>query len=114
MLRSADIETIFSSDYERTRATAAPLSEELGLQIEIYDPKALELLAKQLLELKQSALVVGHSNTTPELADLMGGDGGAPIVEAWEYDRLYLLQTENVRVTRTILLHVPPETSPPR
>jgi hypothetical protein len=43
----------------------------------------------------------------------MGGNGGLPIVEAWEYDRLYLLQTENGGVNRTILLHVPPETSSP-
>ena len=113
VLRSAGIERIFSSDYERTRATAAPLAKELDLEIEIYDPGALEPFAKQLLELQQNTLVVGHSNTTPELAELMDGDGGTPIVEEWEYDRLYLLQTENGRVTRTILLHVPPETPSP-
>jgi phosphohistidine phosphatase SixA len=114
MLRSAGIERIFSSDFERTRATAAPLASRLGLAVEIYDPKALESLAFKLLKLEDNALVVGHSNTTPELTELMGGDGGEPIVEAWEYDRLYLLQTDNGRVTRTILLHLPPETSPPR
>jgi len=34
-------------------------------------------------------LVVGHSNTTPPLTELLGGEGGEPIVEATEYDRLY-------------------------
>ena len=114
MLHSAGIERIFSSDFVRTRDTAAPLAGKLDLEIEIYDPKALELLAAELLLLEGNALVVGHSNTTPELAELMGGDGGTPIVEEWEYDRLYLLQTENGRVTHTILLHIPPKTSPPR
>ncbi len=113
MLKSVGIERIFSSDYKRTRGTALPLADTLGVEVEIYDPRALEPLAKQLVEMKQNALVVGHSNTTPELADLMGGDGGTAIVEAWEYDRLYLLQTEDGRVARTILLHVPPETSSP-
>ena len=34
-------------------------------------------------------LVVGHSNTTPPLVELFGGDAGPPIDEASEYDRLY-------------------------
>jgi broad specificity phosphatase PhoE len=114
MLRSAGIERIFSSDFDRTRATAAPLAITLGLTVEIYDPVSLQPFAQRLVELEQNSLVVGHSNTTPELAELMGGDGGEPIVEAWEYDRLYLLQTENGRVARTILLNIPPRTSPPR
>ena len=59
-------------------------------------------------------MVVGHSNTTPELVELMGGEGGEPIVESWEYDRLYLVQTENGKVTRTILLHLPPTTRSPQ
>jgi len=114
MLRSAGIKTIYSSDYTRTRDTAAPLAEHLGLELQIYDPKALEPFATALLELQENALVIGHSNTTPELAELMGGDGGTPIVEEWEYARLYLLPTENGKVTRTILLHLPPATTPPQ
>jgi len=113
VLKSAKIEGIFSSDYKRTRETAAPLAKALDLEMELYDPGDLESLAAQLLKLRSNALVVGHSNTTPELADLMGGDGGTPIVEAWEYDRLYLIQTENGKVTRTILLHLPPATTSP-
>ena len=114
MLGSAGITKIYSSDYTRTRDTAAPLAEHLGLELQIYDPKALEPFATELLKLQENALVVGHSNTTPELAELMGGDGGTPIVEDWEYDRLYLLQTENGKVTHTILLHLPPATTPPQ
>ena len=37
-------------------------------------------------------LVVGHSNTTPELVTLLGGSPGTPIEEADEYDRLYLVE----------------------
>lgn len=114
MLRSAGIERIYSSDYRRTRDTAAPLAGTQGLKSRIYDPKALEPLAAELVKLENNVLVVGHSNTTPELAELMGGDGGEPIVEEWEYDRLYLVQTENGKVTRTILLRIPPATSPPQ
>lgn len=114
VLRSTGIQKIFSSDFKRTRDTAAPLAEALGLSIQIYDPGALRPLADQLLKLEDNALVVGHSNTTAELVDLLGGEGGAPIAEAWEYDRLYLVQTEGGRVSRTIRLHLPPATRPLR
>lgn len=112
LVKSVGIERIFSSDFTRTRNTAAPTAEMVGASIEIYDPKALEPFAKQLLELETNALVVGHSNTTPELVELMGGEGGSPIVEEWEYDRVYLVQTAGGRVLRTILLHLPPSGVP--
>ena len=69
-------------------------------------------MAVRLLALEENALVVGHSNTTPELVDLLGGEGGPPIVEEWEYDRLYLLRVANGKVMRTVLLHVPPASKP--
>jgi phosphohistidine phosphatase SixA len=108
ILSSAGIERIFSTDFRRTRDTAAPLAELLGVEIEIYDPDELEELAQQLLALESAALVVGHSNTTPELVELLGGEGGPPIDEATEYDRLYLVQTRNGMIERMILLHIPP------
>ena len=110
LLRSAGIERIFSSDYRRTLETARPLAAALGLEIEVYDPRDLEGLAGRLLALEQNALVVGHSDTTPDLVALIGGDAGEPIVEAWEYDRVYLVQTDGGRVVRTLLLHLPPHT----
>ena len=112
LLKSAEIGRVFSTDYTRTRSTAAPTAELAGLEIEIYDPGALSAFAEELLKLDTHTLVVGHSNTTSNLVDLMGGDGGSPIVEEWEYDRVYLVQTETGHVTRTILLHLPPSEGP--
>ncbi len=88
-LTDAGIDRIHSSDYVRTRDTAAPLAKRLGLDVELYDPRDLPTLAVQLQAEGGTHLVVGHSNTTPQLTELLGGDGGAPIVEATEYDRLY-------------------------
>lgn len=87
------IEHIHSSDYIRTRETAAPLAARLGLEIELYDPRDLPALAAKLKAEGGRHLVVGHSNTTPPLVELLGGDGGTPIDEATEYDRLYIMTT---------------------
>ena len=90
-LESVQLDTIYSTDYRRTRQTAAPISLQSGVPVLRYDPEKLSGFASQLRAQKGTALVVGHSNTTPELVAALGGEAGAPITEASEYDRLYVL-----------------------
>jgi 2,3-bisphosphoglycerate-dependent phosphoglycerate mutase len=90
-LANAGITRIHSSDTRRTRDTAAPLAEALGIEIELYDPRDLPAMAARLRALPGRHLVVGHSNTTDELSGLMGGATFGQIEEPWEYDRLYFL-----------------------
>ncbi|WP_409431941.1 SixA phosphatase family protein [Litorimonas sp. RW-G-Af-16] len=104
MLIDAKITRIHSSDYTRTRDTAAPLADRLGLEIEIYDPSDLPAMSAKLQAAGGRHLVVGHSNTTGELTELLGGEGGDPIVEAYEYDRLYLVTTAADGSTTSALL----------
>lgn len=91
-LKGVPLTKIYSSDYIRTRDTAAPIASEKNLDVVIYNPRDLEGVSKNLLTETGHILVVGHSNTTPELSKLLGGDAGAPIIEATEYDRLYILK----------------------
>ncbi|MGJ8559262.1 MAG: phosphoglycerate mutase family protein [Litorimonas sp.] len=91
LLVDAKIERIHSSDYKRTRMTAAPLAEMTSVDVELYDPRDLPRIAALLKADGGRHLVVGHSNTTGELTELLGGDGGTAIVEATEYDRLYVV-----------------------
>ncbi len=90
-LADAGITRIHSSDTRRTRDTAAPLAAALGLEIELYDPRDLPAMADRLRALPGRHLVVGHSNTTDVLSGLLGGATFGEIVEAWEYNRLYVL-----------------------
>ena len=94
---------IHSSDYTRTRDTAEPLAEKMGLVIQIYDPRDLPAIAAKLKATPGRHLVVGHSNTTPPLVELLGGDGGSPIVEASEYDRLYIVTTKEGEPVKSYL-----------
>ena len=90
-LMGEDITDIHSSDTKRTRDTAAPLAKRLDLEVQLYDARDLPAMAEKLKAAPGRHLVVGHSNTTPQLTELLGGDGGEPIVEATEYDRLYIV-----------------------
>lgn len=91
VLGAVGITHIFSSDYRRTRQTAAPLAEATGLPVALYNPRDLTTFARQLRQTPGRHLVVGHSNTTPPLVALLGGEAGPPIEEAHEYDRLYVV-----------------------
>lgn len=86
-LKDKDITNIHSSDYQRTRGTAEPLAAALGIELSIYDPADLPALATQLTSTQNNAYVVGHSNTTPDLARLLCDCEIADMDES-EYDRL--------------------------
>jgi len=90
MLTDADLTHIHTTDYRRTRSTGRPTADATGLTMELYDPRDLEGFAEQLREMPGRHLVLGHSNTTPQLVSLLGGDPGDPIEET-EYDRLYIV-----------------------
>lgn len=83
---------VYATDTRRARETAAPVAEATGLAISLYDPRALDTFATALRDTPGAVLVVGHSNTTPQLVALLGGDPGTPIDEATEFDRIYVLE----------------------
>ena len=91
ILQDKKLTAIHSSDYIRTKETARPTAEFFELAIQLYDPRDLPAIAKTLKEQSGSHLVVGHSNTTPQLVELLGGDSVSEIDEASEYDRLYII-----------------------
>lgn len=97
-LQDASLTGIWSTDTRRTVETAKPTSKRTGLPVQIYDAGQQAAFAGQLKATPGAMLVVGHSNTIPDLVGLLGGKPGAPIVEADEYDRLYVVTVTKGRV----------------
>jgi len=81
---------IWSSDYHRTRDTVKPILAKTGIQLRIYDPGDQAALIKQLQDRQQTALIVGHSNTIPELARLLCNCNIADMEET-EHNRLIVI-----------------------
>ncbi|MCH7533997.1 MAG: histidine phosphatase family protein [Gemmatimonadetes bacterium] len=90
MLADAGLTNIHTTDLRRTRATGRPTAEAQGLDMDLYDPRDLSAFADRLRGMPGRHLVLGHSNTTPQLVSLLGGEPGDPIEEL-EYDRLYIV-----------------------
>jgi broad specificity phosphatase PhoE len=91
LLADAGITAIFSTEFKRTQETAAPLAKRLGLSVTVVPGKDLDALLSKARALGPDgrALIVGHSNTVPELAQRLTGVKVAALTDA-DYDRLYV------------------------
>ena len=104
ILSSANIEYVHSTDFIRTRDTAAGVAAQSGLDVELYDYRNLDAFREKLFQTGGRHLVVGHSNTTPGMVEMLGGRPGPPIDEEGEYDRLYIVTVGKDGIATTVLL----------
>ena len=70
---------VYVSTYRRSRDTAVPLAAKLKIQPKVYDPSNSEALAAMVLRERGPVLVIGHSNTVPQIVERLGGARPAPI-----------------------------------
>lgn len=81
---------LFSSNYKRTLQTAAPMATYFNTAVKMYDAGDLASFKSNLLKLQGVVIVVGHSNTTPELTALLS-NGGINAMSENEFSRYYIL-----------------------
>ncbi len=93
---------IYSSAYQRTEQTVAPLASARHITISTYNARDLPALAAQLHTAGQNALVAGHSNTTPQLAALLSAEPAEPMTEQ-EYGRIYKIVLHEGAATLQVL-----------
>jgi phosphohistidine phosphatase SixA len=93
---------VYSTDYNRTLETVTPVTTLKSLPIQHYDPRNLVEFATKLKTLDH-VLVVGHSNTTPHILRLMGGENIK--IEENDYGIVYKLQKQQSQhTTQNILI----------
>ena len=93
LLGAAKPDAIYSTHLRRTRETAAPLAETTGVEVVALtaDEHLVPEMARRLMSdhTGEVVVVVGHSNTTPAIANAMGVD--APEIPEDDYDNVYLI-----------------------
>ena len=89
-LADKNIVDVWSSDYQRSRHTAKPSLANTGQELKLYDPRDLPSLAGKLRDRQHNAVIVGHSNTTPQLAGLLC-DCEVDEMSDLEYDLLFVV-----------------------
>ncbi len=106
-LGDLELKSVHSTDYDRTLSTVEPTAQFHGLDVQIYDPDKTKPLVNGLLGEGGNHLIVGHSNTIPDLIESMGGELGEPI-GLDEYDRMYLVFVPEDGGVKTALLRYGP------
>ena len=101
------IAAIYVTQTLRSRSTAAPLAQSLGITPEVVsedDPKAL---AHHVLHghSGETVLVVGHANTLPAIVSALSGVDDIPPVEAADYATLYIVTVPRIGRSGVLRLH---------
>jgi phosphohistidine phosphatase SixA len=91
-LKDAAITAIFVTEYKRTQETAAPLAKVTGVSVTIVPAKETGTLIAKLRSSTGNSLIIGHSNTLPEIIQALGVSTPITIADS-EYDNLFVVTT---------------------
>ncbi len=101
-LKNKKIEAVYSTNYIRTRSTAQPTADHFGLPVATYNAKPDTAFINLLKRSNKNTLVVGHSNTIDDIANMLCGEtkvkGDLPETE---YDNLYIIKKKGKKFTFT-------------
>jgi broad specificity phosphatase PhoE len=90
LLASPEVKHIFTTEFQRTRQTAAPLSEATRITPVTASARDASALAQQVRSAAGNVLIVGHSNTVPDLLKQLGVTTPVAIGEN-EYDNVFVV-----------------------
>lgn len=93
------IDRIYVTNTRRTQQTSAGVAQRLGINAEVVDSKtdSAELARRVLRENRGGrALIVGHSNTVPELIAALARIKDVPPIGEEEFDTLYVVTVPTI------------------
>ena len=103
LLGAAGIKTIITSQLTRTKQTAEPLATKLNLTATpislrsnpnnprlIAEESTTEVVNKILERSGENVLLVGHSNSLPDVIKMLGGDM-VPTIDERKFDDLFIV-----------------------
>jgi broad specificity phosphatase PhoE len=90
VLKDASTSAIFVTKYKRTAQTAAPLAKARGLSPIVLPGADFVEIAKTIRGQKGNVLVVGHSNTVPDIIKALGVETPVTIADG-DFDNLFIV-----------------------
>ena len=99
ILEEVSLDEIYSTDYQRTTMTAAPLAVKKDLTLKYYDPDEVDIQQFKASNIGNEVLVIGHSNSTPEFVNkLLGEDKYGPM-DDYDNGSLFIVQIVGNHIT---------------
>lgn len=93
IMKNTDLDAIFSTQTNRTQLTAKPTAEDKNIVVQPYNAGLLEEFSNRLKKnfRGKTVLVVGHSNTTPAMANLLSDSDRYPRFSELDYTNMYVV-----------------------
>lgn len=98
-------DNVYSTNYNRTKETALPTAKSNGLELQIYDPRTINISEFTDKTKGKTILIVGHSNTTPSLANKLLDEKKYEIIDDTNNANLYIVTIVGDKKVST-LLHI--------
>ncbi len=99
ILADAELDAVYSTDYNRTSMTASPTSVKNDIDVQYYDPSTIDIEKFKQDNLNKNVLVVGHSNSTPEFANQLLGEDKYYQMDETDNGSLFIIQIVNGTAT---------------
>lgn len=90
MLKEADVRHIYVTQFKRTQQTAAPLAAAAHVDPTVVSSKEIDALVRQVQAADGPSLVVGHSDSVPEILKALGVTEDVHIGEN-DYDNFFIV-----------------------
>jgi phosphohistidine phosphatase SixA len=106
-LRDVQIKSGFVTEFKRTQQTAEPEVKQAGITATVVpaaDTAQTTALAKKAA-ISGNVLIVGHSNTIPQIAQSLAGDAKPNPMPDSEYDRLTIITFASDSKPQVTTLH---------
>jgi broad specificity phosphatase PhoE len=101
-LGNQDIRAVYASTTRRAQETAAPLAAARSLTAQTYAPADTAGVAARARAETGSVLIVGHSNTVPEIVERLGGTRPAPIEDSRYADVWRVTKSNGATLAMTV------------
>jgi len=95
IFKDKEIDLVFSTEYKRTQQTAAPIASAKNLEILSYDPRNLYDDDFKAQTKGKSAVIVGHSNTTPAFVNTILGNQKYDKIDDLDNGKLFIVSIVN-------------------
>lgn len=102
------ISKIYSTNFNRTKSTVLPLANAIGLSINDYDPKQLKAFADELqlpANNSKTILIVGHSNTSPKLVNMLLGKDVYKDLDDSVYNQYWIVKIKGQRKRAKVFVY---------
>lgn len=106
VLQYVNIDRIYTTNYIRNKQTANILKGDKNITPEIYYPMSFEVLDFIKNIQGQKVLIIGHSNTIPDMINRIIGESTYPPMSHKNYNLMHLVTISTSGETSSNVLHI--------